>query len=186
MSLIFNGANRTIQFDRDSLTHKTTIYGKTWYIIDTSEMYSEWKRWCVFGDGAQYPPAFSVLGGEDIGSGLRVGTYVFLLVTNGWILVCPNENDVTIQITGNLYPDIANYPVIVGYQTNNYSLIMRNSSLTQTASTSGGSGATPSEIWSYPNRTLSSLGVQNIKDGLATSGEIKEVKNDTSLIPALL
>ena len=102
MAVIFNGINRTIQFDKTDAAHRSIIYDKIWYTIDTTELYSDWKRWCVLGDGAQYPPAFSVLGGEDIGSGMRVGTYVFLLVSNGWKLLGPDEDEVTIQITGNL------------------------------------------------------------------------------------
>ena len=141
MALIFNGQDRTIQFDNTCIDHRHILYGKIWYIMDAAEMYSEWKRWCVLEDGAKYPPAFSVIGGEDIGSGLRVGTYIFLLVSNGWTLVGPDEDDVTIQITGNLYPDIANYPVITTYLLNHFVLIMRNSSLTQTINT-GGTGLT--------------------------------------------
>jgi hypothetical protein len=90
--------------------------------------------------GAQYTPAFSVLGGEDIGGGLKVGSYVFLLSSNGYILQGPDEDNVFIQISGNLYPDIANYPIIESDPMYSYSLIMRNSSLTQTSVVSTGSG----------------------------------------------
>lgn len=140
MALIFDGPNKTIQFDKTDNTYKRTIYGKTWYVIEAAELYSEWKRWCVLDEGTKYAPAFTAIGGETIGVGAQVGTYVFLQVSNGWVLVAPDESDITIQVSGNLYPDIADYPIIEGYGTNSFILIMRNSALTQTISTSGGGG----------------------------------------------
>ena len=137
---IFDGVNKKIKIDKDAANIKQVLYGRTWYIFDAVDLYSEWKRWCVYSDGAQYAPAFSVLGGEDIGGGLKVGSYVFLLSSNGYILQGPDEGDVFIQISGNLYPDIANYPIIESNQVYNYTLIMRNSSLTQTSVVSTGSG----------------------------------------------
>lgn len=137
---IFDGVNKKIKIDVNATNIKQTIYGNTWYIFDAVDLYSEWKRWCVYEDGAQYTPAFSVLGGEDIGGGLKVGAYVFLLSSNGYILQGPDEDNVFIQISGNLYPDIANYPVIESNPLYSFTLIMRNSSLTQTSVVSTGSG----------------------------------------------
>lgn len=137
---IFDGVNRKIIIDSTVAAMKQVLYGKTWYMMDAVDLYSEWKRWVVQGDGSQFPPAFSVLGGEDIGGGMRVGSYIFLLVSNGYVVTAPNENDIVVQIMGNLYPDIANYPVIEPWGSNSFSLIMRNSSLTQTVVVSSGSG----------------------------------------------
>lgn len=137
---IFDGINKKIKIDKDATNIKQVLYGRTWYIFDAVDLYSEWKRWCVFSDGVQYAPAFSVLGGEDIGGGLKVGSYVFLLSSNGYILQGPDEDNIFIQISGNLYPDIANYPIIESDPSNSYTLIMRNSSLTQTSVVSTGSG----------------------------------------------
>ena len=133
---IFDGINKKIKIDKDAANIKQVLHGRTWYIFDAVDLYSEWKRWCVFSDGAKYAPAFSVIGGEDIGGGLKVGSYVFLLSSNGYMLQGPDEDNVFIQISGNLYPDIANYPIIESNPVYSYTLIMRNSSLTQTSITS--------------------------------------------------
>lgn len=139
MNFIFDGENKKIKIDVNS-PDKQILYGKTWYMFDSVDIYSAWKRWCVLEDGANYPPAFSVLGGEDIGGGLKVGSYVFLLSSNGYILQPPEEDDVFVQISGNLYPDVANYPVIESSPQNSFTLIMRNASLTQTSVVATGSG----------------------------------------------
>lgn len=137
---IFDGANKKIIIDYTDGSFKQIIMGKTWYLFDAVDLYSAWKLWCVQEDGAKYLPAFSVIGGEDIGGGLKVGAYIFMLSSNGWILSPPEDDDIIIQISGNLYPDIANYPVIEKNPLYSFTLIMRNSNLTQLMSVSSGSG----------------------------------------------
>jgi len=137
---IFDGVNRKIIIDHTNDSFKQIIMDKTWYLFDAVDLYSAWKLWCVQEDGAKYLPAFSVIGGEDIGGGLKVGAYTFLLSSNGWILSPPEEDDVIIQISGNLYPDIANYPVMEKNSLYSSTLIMRNSNLTQLVTISSGSG----------------------------------------------
>lgn len=128
---LFDGTNKKIIIDAADTSFKQVIMGKTWYLFDAVDLYSAWKLWCVSQEGAKYLPAFSVIGGEDIGGGMKVGAYIFLMTSNGWILSPPEEDDVIVQISGNLYPDIANYPVIEKNPLYSFTLIMRNSNLTQ-------------------------------------------------------
>jgi len=65
-----------------------------------AEIYSRWCDWVVIGDNAKYLPAFRQVGGDDLGSGLAIPPYLFLI--NGWN-VRPMESNHTLVITGNLF-----------------------------------------------------------------------------------
>jgi hypothetical protein len=119
------------------------IYGREDAVVGgvfrftVEELYSEWKAWVHSGAGAMFLPAFRVLGGDPIGAGISVGTYVFLRTDLGWGVVPPLIQNVTMEIIGNFYPEVSTDPVMVtnvGYTT---TLIMRNSNLAQGVATSG-------------------------------------------------
>jgi hypothetical protein len=56
----------------------------------------------------------------------------------------------------------------------------------ETSGGGSGGGATPAEIWGYAQRRLTSAGINDIKEGLATEEELEKVKKNANLIPALL
>lgn len=89
--------------------------------VEVKDIYSEWKRWVQTGDNAKFLPAFRVVGGDDLGGGLFVSLYCFLL--NGW-RIRPMEANHSLTLHGNIsvegggdptVPTIGNFQVIVKY-----------------------------------------------------------------------
>ena len=95
MALTFDPAARRIVLDSATTT--------------ATEIYSRWADWAATSDNAKYLPAFRSLGGDDLGGGLLVPPYYFLL--NGW-RVRPMEADQTLTIDGNLFVDGGGEPVV--------------------------------------------------------------------------
>lgn len=117
-------------------------------ILDTAgvtaqELYSRWCDWIAEGDNAKYLPAFRAVGGDDLGGGLSIPPYYFLL--NGW-RVRPMEANHNLIITGNLFVEGGGVPVVqtIGtFQVNvNYTVPVQ----AQGISTSGSTGLSPSDI----------------------------------------
>ena len=88
MALTFDSANRRIVLDSASTSAQA--------------IYAAWADWMALSDNAKYLPAFRTLGGDDLGGGLSVPPYYFLM--NGW-RVRPLEASQTLVITGNLFVD---------------------------------------------------------------------------------
>jgi len=88
MAIVFDPATRRIILDSASTS--------------AAEIYSRWADWVVVSDNAKYLPAFRQVGGDDLGGGLSIPPYLFLL--NDW-KVRPMEADHTLTITGNLFVD---------------------------------------------------------------------------------
>ena len=116
--------------------------------ITAAEIWSRWVDW-----HAQNPPwalAFRQVGGDDLGAGLSIPPYFFLL--NGW-RVRPMEANHNLTITGNLFVDGGGVPVVpvLGvFQVNvNYTVPVQ----AQGISTSGAPAPTAAEIaaavWAY-------------------------------------
>lgn len=110
------------------------------------DLYSDWKEWAVLDDNSKYAQALSTVGGEQIGVGVYTGSYFFL--ENGW-KIRPIEQDHRLIVSGNLYTSDGTSPFVATLGSYNVLMELRNSSLTQGLSTSGGSGATPAEVWAY-------------------------------------
>lgn len=70
--------------------------------VSAAELWSRWEDWVCLSDNAKYLPAFRTVGGDDLGDGLLIPPYVFLL--NGW-KVRPQEQSHTLTISGNLFVD---------------------------------------------------------------------------------
>lgn len=77
--------------------------------VTASEIYSRWCDWVVLSDNAKYLPAFRAVGGDDLGGGLSIPPYYFLL--NGW-RVRPMEANHTLTVTGNLFVDGGGDPIV--------------------------------------------------------------------------
>lgn len=111
--------------------------------VTAQAIYVAWADWVATSDNAKYLPAFSATGGDDLGAGLSIPPYYFLL--NGW-RVRPMESNHNLTITGNLFVEGGGVPVVstLGtYQVNvNYTVPVQ----AQGISTSGSTGPTAAEI----------------------------------------
>jgi|VirMetMinimDraft_7_1064189.scaffolds.fasta_scaffold00786_22 hypothetical protein len=94
-------------FDGDTLT--ITLSAPTAGVLElaVSRLYSEWKEWQLASfQNVGYPPAFRVVGGDDLTPGIKAGAYYFLRNDLGW-RIKSTEEDQTIYIEGNLAPQNA-------------------------------------------------------------------------------
>jgi len=114
--------------------------------VEATDIYSRWKDWVSTSDGSKYPEAFTVIGGEEIGSGLKAGAYFFLNTVDGWN-IRPREASHSLTISGNIFPVQIGDPVFTttvgAFQVD---VNMVTSSLTQQVSTGGGSSLTVEQI----------------------------------------
>ena len=95
MPIAFDPAAKRIVLDSASVT--------------ASELWSRWSDWVALSDNAKYLPAFRQAGGDDLGGGLSIPAYMFLL--NNW-RIRPMESNHTVIITGNLFVDGGGVPVV--------------------------------------------------------------------------
>lgn len=127
MAITLDGASKRIVLDSASVT--------------AAEIWSRWADW--HASNTEWPLAFRQVGGDDLGGGLSIPPYFFLL--NGW-RVRPMESSHNLTITGNLFVDGGGVPVVstLGtYQVNvNYTVPVQ----AQGISTSGSTGPTVAEI----------------------------------------
>jgi len=77
--------------------------------VSATAIYAAWVDWVATSDNAKYLPAFRSVGGDDLGDGISIPPYYFLL--NGW-RVRPMEADQTLVITGNLFVDGGGDPIV--------------------------------------------------------------------------
>lgn len=129
MEITIDAANKRLILDSASVTAK--------------DIFRAWADWMLLSDNMKYPPAFSATGGDDLGGGLSIPPYYFLL--NGW-RVRPMEANHNLTITGNLFVDGGGVPVVstLGtYQVNvNYTVPVQ----AQGIATGGSSGPSAAEI----------------------------------------
>lgn len=111
--------------------------------VAATEIYSRWVDWVAQSDNAKYLPAFRAVGGDDLGGGLSIPPYYFL--ANGW-RVRPMESDHTLTITGNLFVEGGGDPVVPTIGVFNVLTKLVVPVQAQGISTSGGGGASASEI----------------------------------------
>lgn len=119
--------------------------------VSAQALYSAWVDWVALSDNCKYLPAFSAVGGDDLGGGLYIPPYYFLL--NGW-RVRPMESSHTLIITGNLFVQGGGVPVVQTVGNYNVSVQYTVPVQAQAFSTeSGASGPSASEIaeavWRY-------------------------------------
>jgi hypothetical protein len=92
----FDGASKRIVLDSAAVT--------------AAGLWSDWVRWLdADTDNGKWDPAFRQVGGDDLGGGLSIPPYIFLL--NGW-RVRPMESNHNLTITGNLFVDGGGVPVV--------------------------------------------------------------------------
>ena len=96
MAFIFDGPNKRITLDSQSM-------------IEVSDLYSRWKDWVATGDNSKYLPAFSVVGGDAISPTANLAVNVFIRNDIGW-RIAPPEEDIDILLAGNIYPALSSSP----------------------------------------------------------------------------
>lgn len=129
MAITFDGATRRITLDSTS--------------VSAAEVWSRWCDWWQTVDNSKWPLAMRQVGGDDLGGGLSIPPYIFLL--NGW-RVRPMEANHNLTISGNLFVEGGGVPVVPtlgAYQVNVAYVVPVQA---QGISTSGSAGPTPSEI----------------------------------------
>lgn len=77
--------------------------------VTAAEIWSRWVEWVALGDNSKYPAALRQVGGDELGGGLLIPSYYFLL--GGW-RVRPMEANHTLVITGNLFVDGGGQPAV--------------------------------------------------------------------------
>jgi hypothetical protein len=107
------------------------------------ELWSRWADWVTVGDNAKYLPAFRQTGGDDLGSGLSIPPYLFLL--NGW-RVRPMEANQLLVITGNLFTDSGGAPVVATLGAYNVSVQYTVPVQAQGISTSGAAAPSAAQV----------------------------------------
>lgn len=132
MAITFDAATSRIILDSTSVT--------------ASEIWSRWVDWQGTSDNSKYPPAFTQVGGDDLGSGLFIPVYMFL--QNGW-RVRPMEANHTLIITGNLFVQGGGVPLVQTLGAYNVSAQYTVPVQAQGIATSGGAGATAAEVWAH-------------------------------------
>lgn len=166
MAITFDPANRRIILDSASVT--------------AEEIFSRWEDWMLLSDNAKYLPAFRHAGGDDLGGGLFIPNYLFLL--NGW-RVRPMESNHNLTITGNLFVDGGGVPVVptLGtFQVNvNYTVPVQ----AQGISTSGSTGPTAAEIAA---EVLAQLNATTIPVDVQKINSIELAGSGTALDPMRL
>lgn len=95
MAITFDPAARRVVLDSASVT--------------ASEIWSRWVEWAAQTDNSKYLPAMRQAGGDDLGAGLSIPIYIFLL--NGW-RVRPMEASHALAIDGNLFVEGGGVPVV--------------------------------------------------------------------------
>lgn len=98
-------------FDGANLLIILPAEGAAWTLDVGGDLYSEWKEY-VLGTGHQYHPAFRTTGGDPLTGTLNAGSNFFLRNDLGW-RIRPAEEDSTITVTGNLFPEDITQPMIV-------------------------------------------------------------------------
>lgn len=144
----------------------------------TLEVYSAWKLWAT--THLNYAQAFRVVGGDPLGSGLSVASYFFLL--NGW-RIRPAEGSHNLLITGNLFADGGDIPVVstLGqYQVNvNYTVSVQAQGISTSGGTAPSSEEVATAVWSKMLEGISAESMMRImlsalagrREGLGTSTE---------------
>lgn len=138
MAITFDGASRRIILDSAATSAEA--------------IWSAWVDWLAADStNGRWLPAMRQVGGDDLGGGLYIPVYIFLL--NGW-RVRPMEANHTLVIAGNLFVDgggDAVVPTLGSYQVLTKLVVPV---LAQGISTSGGGGASAADVWAYPTRSI--------------------------------
>lgn len=126
-------------------------------IVTSAQIWIAWIDWVASSDNSKYLPALKQVGGDELGSGLAIPPYIFLL--NGW-RVRPREANHTLIITGNLFVEGGGVPIVPTLGTYNVSTQYTVPVQAQAILVGGGTAPTALEnanaVWahSFANKLL--------------------------------
>lgn len=125
MAITIDAASKRLILDSASTTAK--------------ELFRAWADWMLLSDNSKYFPAFSATGGDDLGGGLSIPPYYFLL--NGW-RVRPMEANHTLDLVGNLFVEGGGDPIVS--TLGDYRVLVKNTVPVQAQGIATGGSAGPS------------------------------------------
>ena len=140
--------------------------------VTVKQIYAAWVDWVALSDNIKYLPAFTSLGGDELGDGLSVPPYYFLL--NNW-RVRPAEASQTLVITGNLFVQGGGDPIVP--TSGNFNVLVKSVVPVQAQGIStgggGGSSITAADVWNYLNRSLTTTtGISTLDIRNELAGEL--------------
>lgn len=173
MAATFDGASKRIILDSTSIT--------------TSELWSAYVDWLdADSDNHKWGAALSQTGGDDLGGGLYIPVYIFLL--NGW-RVRPMESNHTLTITGNLFVDGGGATPLVA-TLGSYRVIAQFTVPVQAQAYDAGGGSAPTAAQvASAVRTELSPELDTIGDLTVTAGSVNanvKAVDDSTAAAALL
>jgi hypothetical protein len=141
---IFDGPNKKIHLD------PTYVVGGM-ISFSCLELWSRWVDWQA--DNLQYLFALDIIYVSSPAGGF-IGPYLFLRNDLGWIGVPPPVEGVVVQITGGaFYGTNGSLPIMENVAGQETVLVIQQSNIVNTISTSGTTGPTAAEIaaavWEY-------------------------------------
>lgn len=138
-TIAFDGPSKLITIGYDGVITSLTAV----------EIYSRWKEWVLAGN-AQHLPAFAEsVGGNDLGSGVALGQYVFLRNDSGW-RITGSSQDYEVRISGDLYPADPASGLFTPVSGHTVLFTVQRSIGSSTVSTGGGSdpASIAAAVWS--------------------------------------
>ena len=148
MAATFDGASKRIILDSTSVT--------------ASELWSAYVDWLDSdSDNHKWGAALSQTGGDDLGGGLFIPVYIFLL--NGW-RVRPMESSHTLTLTGNLFVQGGGDNPVVSTLGNYRVLTVLTVPVQAQAYAAEGGGSSGTADWSTEEK-------QQIRSALGINGE---------------
>lgn len=164
----FDGPNKRVHICQDCI-----VGGVAQFTVN--ELWSRYIDWVAQGDNSKYQPAMRIIGGDAIGGGQYLGSYLFFRNDLGWRGVPPEVDGVTIIIDGAFYAQDPLQPVMENLPNQETSLVINRSSMVMGMETSGTVGPTANDIANAVlaklNLTTIPVDLQKIKgQGISGSG----------------
>lgn len=135
----FDGPNKRVHICQDCI-----VGGVAQFTVN--ELWSRYIDWVAQGDNSKYQPAMRIIGGDAIGGGQYLGSYLFFRNDLGWRGVPPEVDGVTIIIDGAFYAQDPLQPVMENLPNQETSLVINRSSMVMGIETSGTTGPTANDI----------------------------------------
>lgn len=136
---VFDGANKKVHICNECAAGGTAQF-------NVNQLWSRYVDWVAQGDNSKYPPAMYCIGGQPIGGGQYLGTYLFFRNDLGWRGVPPDIDGVTIIIDGAFYAQDPMQAVMENLPNQETSLVINRSAIVMGMETSGTPAPSANEV----------------------------------------